>query len=146
MARRLEFDLAGVCLFSRLLVGLQFGMAGAYKVFVLTPARHASELFVGPYEETWIPRLVLLGLGLAIPYLELIGGVALVVGWRRRWTAVALCCLLVVVTYGHLLLEPFYQIGVHVLPRFVLLLPSLAVETRHDRWSLEAWLQRRSDA
>ena len=141
---KIDFDTRWLSLISRVLVGLTFGMAGYYKVFELGAMQHAEGLFVEPYADSWIPVFLLWSLGLAIPYLELIGGWLLVVGWQRRWVAVGFGLLLMIVTYGHLLVEPFYHLGDHVQPRLMLLIPTLMLGTKHDPWSVDGWLARQS--
>lgn len=136
-------QLCWVVFFSRVMAGLLFGMAGYYKVFVMTAQTHAQRLFVEGYAETWIPVFLLWTLGLAIPYVELIGGWLLVVGWRRRTAAVMFGLLLLTVTYGHALKEPFFNISTSVLPRFLLLILVLLWDETVDRWSVDGWLARR---
>jgi len=135
--------MSAIAFFSRVIVGLLFGMAGWYKVFVMTAPGHAQRLFLEPYAETWIPTWFLWTLGLVIPFVELIGGWLLVVGWLRRPAAVALGIVLVVVTYGHSLLEPFFDVSTHILPRLILLAPVLLLGSDKDSWSVDGWLAKR---
>jgi uncharacterized membrane protein YphA (DoxX/SURF4 family) len=86
---------------ARVVLGLLFGMRGWDKVFNMTPAVHASRFFTGPYADTWIPQWLLWATGITIPFVELIGGWLLVVGWRTNEALVALGLLLMLVTYGH---------------------------------------------
>ena len=125
------------------MAGLLFGMAGWYKVFVMTAAKHAQGMFVEGFAVTWIPIWILWPLGWVIPFVELIGGLLLVVGWQRRPVALVLGVLLLIVTYGHTLKDPFYDITTHVLPRLILLAPALLLAADRDTWSLDGWLARR---
>jgi uncharacterized membrane protein YphA (DoxX/SURF4 family) len=104
---------------------------------------HARLLFVQGYADSWIPVWLLWGLGTLIPFVELVGGVLLLVGFRVREALLALGFLLLVVTYGHLLKEPFFDITTHVFPRAILLLIVLAVPRAADVWSVDGWLTRR---
>ena len=70
--------------------GLIFGMAGWHKVFVMTPAGHAAQYFTGPYADSWIPYWLLFAAGVTVPFIELIGGWLLVIGWRVREALIAL--------------------------------------------------------
>ena len=130
-------------LFCRLMLGLIFFMAGWYKVFVMTPSVHASTFFTGPYEDTWIPRVLLLATGMAIPVLELVAGAMLLAGWRVKAALLVLGSILLVVTYGHLLKEPLFSITGHIFPRSVLLVTILLLPADKDRLSLDAWLAER---
>jgi uncharacterized membrane protein YphA (DoxX/SURF4 family) len=123
-------------------LGLIFFMAGVFKVFVLTPSGHVRKWFL-PFEDTFLPTWSLWAVGLAIPFVELLGGALLLLGFRIRAALIALGAVLVVVTFGHLLHEPLYPFHEHVFPRLVLLLFVLALPAEDDRFSLDAWLTRR---
>lgn len=129
--------------FARWVLGLIFFMAGWWKVFVLTPAVHAERFFLGQFAETWIPAWLLWALGTAIPVVELVAGGLLCLGWRMREALLALGGVLVIVTYGHLLLEPLFSPTGHIFPRLVLLLFLLAAPRGEDRLSLDGWLAGR---
>ncbi len=51
----------------RWILGVLFLMAGYWKVFVLTPAEHASQYFVNGFADYWIPEWLLYVLGVSIP-------------------------------------------------------------------------------
>ena len=71
-------NLAWALLLARLVLGLIFFMAGAFKVFVLGPTAHV-EMFFLPYEDTFLPTWSLW-----------------MVGWSRcgrsRWIPPITCC------------------------------------------------------
>jgi uncharacterized membrane protein YphA (DoxX/SURF4 family) len=137
------FDWRWPAFFMRVTAGLLFGMAGVHKVFIMTPPVHARKLFLEPYQHTWIPHFLLRLLGVGIPFLELIGGWLLVAGYLRRPVGIGLGLLLLLVTYGHALLEPLFNVNSHIFPRLILLLPTLALGPEADPWSLDAALARR---
>jgi uncharacterized membrane protein YphA (DoxX/SURF4 family) len=137
--------LAWAVLFARAVLGLIFLMAGVYKVFQLGPAGHVRQLFL-PYSETFLPVWSLWVVGYTIPFIELVGGALVLVGWRTRLGLVSLGCVLVVVTFGHVLKEPLYAFHEHVIPRLVLLVFVLAVPREANRFSLDALLSQRRDA
>src|SRR5215471_21234788 len=101
-------------LFARLVLGLIFFMAGVYKVFRLTPVGHVQKWFL-PYRDTFLPVWALWAVGLAIPFVELVAGALLVLGWRIREALLALGVVLVVVTFGHLDKQPLYPSHEHVI-------------------------------
>ena len=133
---------AWASLLARLVLGLIFLMAGVYKVFTLGPVGHVERYFL-PYADTFLPMWSLWAVGSAIPFVELLGGALLIVGLRVRWAAVGLGGVLVVVTFGHLVAEPLYRFHEHVIPRLALVLFLLATPATWDRFSLDAWIQRR---
>ena len=133
---------AWAVLFARGVLGLIFFMAGVYKDFTLTPVGHAHKWFVDPYADTFLPAWSLWVTGLTIPFVELIAGALVLVGWRVTEALVALGAVLVIVTFGHLLKEPLYEFHTHVIPRLALLLFVLMVPRETDRYSVDGWLSR----
>lgn len=134
---------AWAILFARGVLGLIFFMAGAWKVFTLTPAGHAHRWFVDPYADTFLPAWSLWAAGVAIPFVELGGGALMLAGWRVREAGIALGCVLLVVTFGDLLKEPLYEFHSHVIPRLALLVFVLMISPESDRYSLDALIARR---
>jgi uncharacterized membrane protein YphA (DoxX/SURF4 family) len=133
---------AWAILFARLVLGFIFFMAGVYKVFTIGPAGHVRRWFL-PYQDTFLPVWSLWIAGFAIPFVELLAGAALLVGWRIRAALLSLGTVLVVVTFGHLLKEPLYPFHEHVIPRLALLLFLLVMPREEDRFSLDGTLQSR---
>ncbi|MDH3731907.1 MAG: DoxX family membrane protein [Gemmatimonadota bacterium] len=133
---------AWIALFARGTLGLLFFMVGWEKVFRMGPVGHARRLFVEPYAETWIPSALLWAFGTAIPVFELAAGALLLVGLGVRQVAIGVGALLLLVTYGHLLVEPFFDVTTHIFPRLVLVFVVLALH-EHDPWRLETRLERR---
>lgn len=129
-------------LFARLVLGLIFFMAGAWKVFRLGPLEHARKYFL-PFADTFLPVWSLWLVGFSIPFVELIAGGLLILGLRTREALIALGSVLVVVTFGHLLREPLYEFHTHVIPRLALLLFILMLPPADDRFSVDYLLARR---
>lgn len=128
----------------RWILGVIFTMAGWWKVFELGAVEHARRYFIEGFADSWIPAWLLWGLGLVIPYLELIAGLLVLAGLRLRWTLAVLGVLLVVTTYGHALQEPLFDIDGHTFTRLALIVFLLMAGTEHDRSTLDSWLARRS--
>ena len=135
---------AWALLFARLILGFIFFMAGFWKVFGLGPVEHARRLFVEPYVHTFLPGWSLWATGTVVPFVELIAGGLLLLGLRIREGLIALGTVLVLVTFGHLLLEPLYEFHTHVIPRTALLLFLLVMPAVEDRFSVDGWLRRRA--
>ena len=132
-------------LFARLVLGLIFFMAGVYKVFEQGPLEHARKWFL-PFSDTFLPVWSLWAVGVAIPFVELVCGGLMVLGWRVREAAIGLGAVLVIVTFGHLLHQPLYPFHEHVIPRLALLVFVLAMPRGDDRLALDHLLQRRVGA
>jgi uncharacterized membrane protein YphA (DoxX/SURF4 family) len=127
---------AWALLFARLILGLIFFMAGVMKVFQLGPLEHARKYFL-PFNDTFLPTWSLWAAGVTIPFIELIAGALVIVGLRTRDALIALGCVLVVVTFGHLLHDALYSFSGHVIPRLALLLFVLCFPREDDRLSLD---------
>jgi putative oxidoreductase len=134
---------AWAVLLARGVLGLIFFMAGFWKVFTMGPVAHAHKWFVDPYASTILPVWALWATGVTIPFVELIGGFLMIVGWRIREASYGLGAVLLIVTFGHLLAEPLYEFHTHVIPRLALLLLVLMVPDGWDRLSLDAVLASR---
>ena len=131
-------------LFSRLLLGLIFLMAGSWKVFSLGPLEHARRLFVEPYRDSFLPNWSLWATGAAIPVVELVAGAAVLIGLWRRSAYLALGGVLTIVTFGHLVAEPLYAFHTHVIPRWLLLTVLLLHSLKDDQWSVDEWWATRN--
>lgn len=138
-----NLDRSWALLFARLVLGLIFFMAGAWKVFHLGPLEHARKYFL-PFADTFLPVWSLWFVGVTVPLLELIAGALVILGWRTREALVSLGFVLAIVTFGHLLKEPLYEFHTHVIPRLALLLFILLLPRRDDRFSIDHLLRRRS--
>lgn len=136
-----NLDRSWALLFARLVLGLIFFMAGAYKVFQLGPLQHARKYFL-PYGDTFLPVWSLWATGVVIPFVELVAGGLVMLGLRTREALVSLGFVLAIVTFGHLLKEPLYEFHTHVIPRLALLLFILLLPREDDRFSIDYILKR----
>ena len=127
--------------FARLVLGLIFFMAGTYKVFEQGPLEHARRWFL-PFSDTFLPVWSLWAVGVAIPFVELVAGGLMLLGWRVREAAIGLGAVLVIVTFGHLLHQPLYPFHEHVIPRLALLVFVLAMPRADDRFAVDHLLAR----
>jgi uncharacterized membrane protein YphA (DoxX/SURF4 family) len=124
-------------------LGLIFFMAGVFKCFQMTPLEHARKLFVEPYASTFLPAWSLWATGVLVPIIELVAGGLVVVGFKTRPALLSLGSVLIVVTFGHLLKEPFYEFHTHVIPRLALLTFVLLMPREEDTLTLDSLLARR---
>ena len=132
---------------TRWVLGLIFFMAGWAKCFKLTPKGHAEKYFTVPYDKTWIPDWMLWAFGTSIPVFELLAGLLVCLGLFRNIAYVILGAILVIVTYGHLLLDPLYDTTSHIFPRLVLLVFVFVAPRSCDVLSLDfliTFIKRRS--
>ena len=132
-------------LFARAVLGLIFFMVGIYKVFQMGLLEHAHKFFVEPYSNTFLPTWTLWFVGTIIPIIELVAGAFVILGFRTRDALISLGFVLVTVTFGHLLKEPFYEFHTHVIPRLALLLFILLLPREYDRISIDYCLMQRKN-
>ena len=131
-------------LLARVLLGLMFFMTGMYKLFEMGPVEHVRRFFLEAYADTFLPIWSLWLVGIAIPFVEFVAGGLVLLGFRTREALIALGCVLVIVTFGHLLKEPFFRFDTHVMPRAILLLVILATPVEYDRFSLDHLVRMRT--
>jgi len=144
IAEKTNFDRSWALLFARLVLGLIFFMAGEWKVFDLGPLEHARKYFL-PFSDTFLPIWSLWTVGTMIPFVELIAGVMVILGFYLRPGLIALGFVLAIVTFGHLLKEPLYEFHTHVIPRLALVLFIFIIPASEDRFSLDYLIsQKRS--
>ncbi len=120
-------------------------MAGYWKVFVLTPASHAQQFFLEGFSDTWIPIWLLQILGYSIPFVELVAGLLICIGFRTREALIAVGILLIVTTYGHALQQPLFDIDGHTFTRLALIVFLLLSPVGNDRYSIDQWLLARKE-
>lgn len=135
-------DRAWAILIARTILGIVFFVAGIYKTFMWGPLEHARVLFVGPYAQTFLPVWSLWATGSVIPIVELIAGGLVFVGLWTRPALLALAGVLVLVTFGHLLVQPATSIIPFIMTRSSLLLIVLLAPATADRYSLDQLLPR----
>lgn len=130
-------NLAAIRFFARWMLGILFGMAGYWKVFVLGSGNHAQQFFVEGFADHWIPEWLLLALGHVIPYWELAGGILLIIGFKVRWVLISFGLLLLITTYGHALQQPLFDIDGHTFTRLMLILIVLVIPHQRDWLALD---------
>lgn len=125
---------------ARWIVGLLFLMAGIWKVFTLGADVHAQQFFIEGFKEHWIPQWLLRLLGLSIPYIELVVGALVCVGFRTKEALITMGLLLIITTYGHALQTPLFNIDGHTFTRLSLILFVLLAGWEQDKLTLDYWL------
>jgi putative oxidoreductase len=133
-------------LVARLVLGLLFFQGAYWRVFELGVTEHARRFFVEPYSESWLPAWSLWVAGTTVPFIELIGGLLVLLGLWRTVGLGLLGSVLVLVTFGHLVAEPIFSISGHIFPRLALVVFLLCVPAQWDRFSIDGWIDRRGES
>lgn len=125
----------------RLILGFIFLMQGYGKVFTLGLENVINaEFFNGTFKGI-LPDFVIQATAYYTSYIELIGGLMLILGLRVNYALYALGSVLVIVTFGHGLAEPIWNLS-HVFPRTILLIALLILPREWDKISLDSLLDR----
>jgi uncharacterized membrane protein YphA (DoxX/SURF4 family) len=131
---------AGAVFFARVLLGIIFLMQGYGKIFTFTVPKVYHMFFTG-FQKTFLPEWLLWATAYYTSYIELFGGALLIAGFRSRWALFLLGIDLLVVSFGHGLMEPIWDLQ-HVIPRAILLIAVLLLPKAWDRWSLDSLLAK----
>ncbi|HTK22328.1 MAG TPA: DoxX family protein [Mucilaginibacter sp.] len=130
-----ETSRAMAVLFTRALLGIIFMMQGFGKIFTYTVPIVYQKFFVD-FEKTFLPKWLLQVTAYYTSYVELICGFLLIIGLFRKCTLLLLGIDLLVVSFGHGLLEPIWDLQ-HVIPRAALLITILLTPAQWDKWNLD---------
>jgi uncharacterized membrane protein YphA (DoxX/SURF4 family) len=131
---------AGV-FFTRALLGIIFVMQGYGKVFKYTVPK-VFEMFFKDFEATFLPKWLTWCTAYYTSYIELIGGLLLITGLFRKYALYLLGIDLLIVSFGHGLIEPIWDLS-HVMPRAALLITVLLLPQEWDIWSPDIILKRK---
>lgn len=136
----MTFNQSFAVLTIRLILGFIFLMQGFGKVFKFGVENVYKNFFVSSHGEL-LPDFLLQLTAYFTSYAELIGGLLLVIGFKRDWGLYMLAVVLVIVTFGHGLKEPIWDLS-HVMPRTILLSALLLLPKEWDRFSLDSLLKK----
>ena len=123
-------------LFTRTLLGIIFIVQGYGKIFTYSVPK-VYTMFFKDFEATFLPKWVIWSTAYYTSYAELVCGFLLIIGLFRKY---ALCFLgidLLIVSFGHGILEPIWDLQ-HVIPRAILLITLLLVPQQWDQWNADA--------
>jgi uncharacterized membrane protein YphA (DoxX/SURF4 family) len=126
----------------RLVLGFIFLMQGFGKVFTWGVEKVFHMNFFYDTYKNLLPTSLIWITAYYTSWVELIGGFLVVIGFKRDFALYALALDLVIVTFGHGLAEPIWDLS-HVMPRTILLVALLLLPRDWDRFSLDYLLSRR---
>lgn len=129
---------AAAILFARMLLGIIFLMQGYGKIFTYTVPK-VYNMFFKDFEKTFLPKWLIWGTAYYTSYVEMICGFLLIIGLFRKYALFLLGIDLLIVSFGHGLLEPIWDLQ-HVMPRAILLIAILLVPLQWDRWCVDGLL------
>lgn len=126
----------------RVMLGLIFLMQGYGKVFTYGVENlYQMDFFHGTYKDL-LPDWITRGTAYFTSYMELIGGLLVTIGLGRDFALYGLALVLVIVTFGHGLAEPIWDLS-HVMYRTILLLTLLFIPVQWDQWSMDKLITKK---
>ena len=130
---------AGV-LFIRALLGIIFLMQGFGKIFTIGVA-NVYGMFFKDFEKTILPNWLIWSTAYYTSYVELICGFLLIIGLFKKYVLYLLGADLLVVSFGHGLMQPIWDLQ-HVIPRAILLIPLFLLPQEWDKWKTDKFLEK----
>ncbi|MDX1365546.1 DoxX family protein [Arenibacter latericius] len=127
----------------RLILGFIFLMQGFGKVVTWGMEKvYQADFFQGTFEGM-LPESIIWITAYYTSYVELIAGLLLVLGLKTNYALYALASVLVIVTFGHGLAEPIWNLS-HVLFRTILLVALLLLPREWDKFSLDSIIKKKA--
>lgn len=126
----------------RLLLGFIFFFQGFGKVFKFGLDAVSQNFFIKSYGDL-LPDFLLIFTAYYTSLVELIAGLLLIIGLKRDLALYFLASVLVIVTFGHGLKDPIWDLS-HVMYRTILLVSLLWIPKEYDLYSVDYWINRKS--
>ncbi len=122
---------------ARTLLGFIFLMQGFGKVFTWGVDQFMRmDFFYKPYKDI-LPDFIIFGTAYYTSYIELLGGLLLVLGYKTNLALYFLASVLIIVTIGHGIAEPIWDLS-HVMYRVILLIGLLLMPKAWNVLSIDA--------
>jgi putative oxidoreductase len=127
----------------RLVLGLIFFMQGYGKVFSIGVQNLVQADFFYETYKNLLPFWLIEFTAYYTSYIELIGGFLLIIGFKTNVALYVLLSVLVIVTFGHGLVEPVWDLS-HVIYRLLLLIILLLIPREWDKFSIDYFINYRN--
>ena len=129
----------------RLILGFIFLMQGFGKVFTWGVENvYNMDFFYNTYKDI-LPDYIIKATAYYTSYVELIAGFLVVLGLKRDYALYLLASVLVIVTFGHGLINPIWDLS-HVMYRTILLVALLLLPKDWDRISIDYMIKNKNTA
>lgn len=125
----------------RLILGFIFLMQGFGKVFTWGVENvYNMDFFYNTYKDI-LPDYVIKATAYYTSYIELIAGFLVVIGLKRDYALYLLASVLVIVTFGHGLIDPIWDLS-HVMYRTILVVALLLLPQEWDKFSMDNLIKK----
>ena len=128
---------------TRLILGFIFLMQGFGKVFTWGVEKVYNMDFFHESYKFLLPDYITYATAYYTSYVELIGGFLLVLGLKIDYALYALASVLVIVTFGHGLADPIWDLS-HVIYRSILLISLLIFPKEWDNFSIDNFIYKQT--
>ena len=125
----------------RLILGFIFLMQGYGKVFKWGVENVYNMDYFYPTYKDLLPDFIIHATAYYTSYIELIAGLLVVLGLKRDYALYLLASVLVIVTFGHGLAEPIWNLS-HIMYRTLLLVTLLILPREWDRFSIDGIINK----
>jgi uncharacterized membrane protein YphA (DoxX/SURF4 family) len=122
--------------FIRVLLGIIFFMQGYGKIFMIGVSK-VYNMFFKTFEITFLPKWLIVSTAYYTSYIELIGGFLLIIGLFRKYAMYLLAADLLIVSFGHGIMEPIWDLS-HLIPRAILLASLFLLPAQWDKWNADS--------
>lgn len=124
----------------RLILGFIFFFQGYGKVFKFGLDAVYNNFFVKAYNKI-LPDFLLLFSAYYTSIIELAAGILLIIGFKRDYALYALASVLVIVSFGHGLKDPIWDVS-DVMYRTILLVTLLLLPKELDKYSVDYLIKK----
>jgi uncharacterized membrane protein YphA (DoxX/SURF4 family) len=140
MMEQLEIYMPSMALlFARVVLGSLFLYQGIDKVFNMG-IENVSETYKNELKKSWIPSFVFPMTAIYSSYIELLGGILLIIGLFKSAVLLLLAFDLILVTLAMSTIAPLWDMR-YVFPRMLLLILLMIVPSAVDLFSLDHLLK-----
>ncbi|PCJ28330.1 MAG: hypothetical protein COA97_01475 [Flavobacteriales bacterium] len=126
----------------RLLLGFIILMQGFGKVFTWGVENLYNMPFFRETYKDYLPDIIIHATAYYTSYVELIAGLFIIIGFKRDYALYAMASVLVIVTFGHGLTDPIWDLS-HVMYRAILLITLLLLPKNWDQFSLDYFIKKK---
>lgn len=124
----------------RLVLGLIFLMQGFGKIYTIGVDNVYIHFFKSTFHG-YLPDAVTWATAYYTSYIEFLGGLLLIIGLKRDLSLYFLGTVLVIVSFGHGLIEPVWELD-HVIHRLILLAALLLLPKTWDLYTIDTLIAK----
>lgn len=105
----------------------------------------AENVYVKSYDSTFIPNFLLWFMGVVNPFILLIGGALLTIGFKIKWSAFILAFFMISIVFGHLISDPYETSGdssMYCFNNLAFIILVLWLEKGNNKYSIDELIKK----